>query len=257
MPRANRHLLNGRTYHVTHRCHDRRFLLKFVRDRDAYRAWLRSGRDRFNVRVLSYCITSNHVHLLVRARETKDLSGLMQFVEGASAQAYNVRKRRRGAFWSDRYHATMIEDGSHLWRCLTYIDLNMVRAGVVDHPREWAWTGWQELMGERRRNCVVDTQELVSLVDAGDIERFRIAYAEAIALCLKQGGMVREPEWSESVAIGSGPYIEAIRKELTADYSRRSLETEESAKGGLVLREKPEVAYGAEEGLEKDAMVSF
>jgi len=41
---------------------------------------------------------------------------------------------RKGAFWEDRYHATAVEKERHLIRCMIYIDLNMVRAGVVDHP---------------------------------------------------------------------------------------------------------------------------
>jgi hypothetical protein len=45
------------------------------------------------------------------------------------------------AFWEDRYHATAIEAGNHLRRCLVHIDLNMVRAGVVKHPSEWAHSG--------------------------------------------------------------------------------------------------------------------
>jgi len=50
------------------------------------------------------------------------------------AQESNERKGRKGAYWEDRYHATAIETGEHLLRCLVYVDLNMVRAGVVKHP---------------------------------------------------------------------------------------------------------------------------
>ena len=46
MPNASRYLEPGYTYHLTHRCHDRRFLLKFGRDRDLYRHWLREGARR-------------------------------------------------------------------------------------------------------------------------------------------------------------------------------------------------------------------
>jgi hypothetical protein len=48
-----------------------------------------------------------------------------------------VGKARRGAFWQDRYHATAVQTGEHLARCLVYVDLNMVRAGVVEHPALW------------------------------------------------------------------------------------------------------------------------
>jgi putative transposase len=50
---------------------------------------------------------------------------------GRTGQQYNQRKNRKGAFGEDRYHATAIEAGEHLLRCIVYVDLNMVRAGVV------------------------------------------------------------------------------------------------------------------------------
>jgi hypothetical protein len=62
----------------------------------------------------------------------------MQLIAGRTAQEYNQRKGRQGAFWEDRYHATAIKVDEHLHRCLVYIDLNMVRAGVVKHLAEWA-----------------------------------------------------------------------------------------------------------------------
>jgi len=68
----------------------------------------------------------------------------------------NLRKKWHGAFWNERYHATMIDGGDYLWTCLKYIDLNMVRAGVVSHPREWNWTGYEELVGERKRYRLID-----------------------------------------------------------------------------------------------------
>ena len=133
MPRANRYLLPGQIAHITHRCHNREFLLRFDRDRRVYRWWLWQALNRYRVSLLAYAITSNHVHLLVRAMESKQLSACIQLVHGRVAQPYLRRKGRSGAFWSDRFHVTMIESGAHLWRCLTYIELNMVRAGVVDN----------------------------------------------------------------------------------------------------------------------------
>ena len=61
----------------------------------------------------------------------------MQTVQGRLAGAYNRRKKRQGAYWSDRYHCTMIDSGAHLLACLRSIDLNMVRARAVKHLREW------------------------------------------------------------------------------------------------------------------------
>jgi len=57
----------------------------------------------------------------------------MKLVAGRTVQEYNQRKARKGAYWEDRYHATAVESGEHLARCMVYIDTNMVRAGVVSH----------------------------------------------------------------------------------------------------------------------------
>ena len=119
---------------MTHRCHNRSFLFRFARDREEYRRRLRPSLEPFGVELLTYSITSNHTHLLVYAEATESLSGLMQKLEGEFAEYYNIRKRRSGAFWSGRYHATMVEGGKHLWNCMKYVDLNMVRAGVVWIP---------------------------------------------------------------------------------------------------------------------------
>ena len=72
------------------------------------------------------------------------ISNSIQLIAGRSAQQYNRRKARHGAFWEDRYHATAVEVDEHLHRCLVYIDFNMVRAGVVTHPSHWAHSGYRE-----------------------------------------------------------------------------------------------------------------
>jgi putative transposase len=250
MPRANRHILAGHTYHITHRCHDRAFLLKFARDRQAYRDLLGEGVRSGGVSLLNYCLTSNHVHLLLRAERMEALARLIQRVAGEVAQAYNQRKRRTGAFWSDRYHATMIENGEHLWRCMRYIDLNMVRAGVVGHPSEWDWTGWGELMGERRRNRLLDLDALLLALEADTLEHFRRQYAAGVAEALAGRQLEREPWWSEAVAVGSEAYTAAVEKELLGDYTRRRLEKKAGPEGVMILREVGE-SYGFENSLEK------
>lgn len=98
MPRANRYIVPGQIYHITHRCHDRAFLLKFGIDRDGYRAWLREGLRRHRVSLLNYCITSNHVHLILHSESAEEVARLMQLVEGCVAQDYNLRKGRSGAW---------------------------------------------------------------------------------------------------------------------------------------------------------------
>ena len=210
MPRANRYYSPGQIYHLTHRCHNQAYLLGFVQDRDAYRMKLFEGLRQFRVSLLSYCITSNHVHLLVSAKSTRQVSNFMQKVEGEFAQIYNRRKHRSGAYWGERYHATMIEEGRHLWACLEYIDLNMVRAGVVNHPSDWKWTAWHELMGLRKRYRLMDMDRLLELIGPMEPERFREDYESKIEEKMNRGPLERDRKWTESIAVGSRAFVDRI-----------------------------------------------
>ena len=77
MPRASTYLMEGFTCHLTHRCHDRQFLLRFAQEREAYREWLREGVRRYGVSVYGYWITHNHVHVVARADNCEGVSALM------------------------------------------------------------------------------------------------------------------------------------------------------------------------------------
>src|SRR5437016_3126323 len=99
MARANRLRGDGGILHLTHRCHNRAFLLKFACDRDAYRAKVREHVRQLDVAALDYCVTSNHMHLLVDAPERLEVSAFMRKIASEFARAYNQRKHRANAFW--------------------------------------------------------------------------------------------------------------------------------------------------------------
>lgn len=214
MPRANRYILPGYLYHITHRCHNRSFLLKFAQDRNYYRSRLREAAIRFQVSILGYCLTCNHVHLILSSHVLDSISRFMQMVEGLSAQHYNRRKGRKGAFWEDRYFCTMIQSGRNLWNCLGYIDLNMVRAGVVKHPGEWDWSGYNEFMRLRERYRILDMAILFQMLGFSDGEKARAYYREDIARHLSIGTLERQAVWTESLAVGDRAFVGEMKKRI-------------------------------------------
>ena len=177
---------------------------------------------RFKVDVLNYTITSNHIHLLFWVRKGTELSRAMQFVQGEFGQYYNKRKSREGAFWRDRYHSTLIESGEHLARCLFYIDLNMVRAGVVAHPAEWAHGGHRELAGTRQRYRLINLSRLIKCLghEDGDVEAFHRWYTDTLTDKLAAGRQVREPYWSQAFAVGERMWLEDIYKQFNFKRKR-------------------------------------
>ncbi len=250
MPRANRYILPGYCYHLTHRCHNRSFLFRFAKDRTEYQRRLRHSVQDFDVSLLTYCITSNHTHLLLRATEPETVSRFMQRLEGEFAEYYNHRKKRSGAFWEGRYGCTMVDCGDYVWNCMKYIDLNMVRAGVVHHPREWRWCGYQELIGQRQRYRLLDLDQVVSQCGGGRLESFRRSYEAAISEAIDRRHLHREAWWTESIAVGRESSVRDIEQQTVR---RVELTVEESAPSQWTVRETE--GYNAFSAAKNDSKV--
>jgi len=240
MPRANRYILPGHVCHLTHRCHNQSFLLRFVRDRRAYRERLRIAAKNDKVRLLNDCITSNHVHLLLEADCVEQVSSLMQSIEGEFAEYYNRRKKRSGAFWQGRYWCTMVDNDRYLWDCMKYIDLNMIRAGVVTHPSEWEWCGYREIMGERKRYCLLDEDAILRRHGNAAMSGFRENYRHEIEKAIASRDLARNPIWTQSIAVGSQSFVKEIESQT---QNRRELIVESDPSNCWLVKEA-EVAYG-------------
>ncbi len=234
MARASRHIIPGQVWHLTHRCHEKKWLLRFAKDRRRWLYWLYQARKRYGLTVLNYVVTCNHIHLLVKDNGHGEIWRSMQLVAGRTAQEYNNRKGRRGAFWEDRYHSTAVETDAHLHRCITYIDLNMVRARAVGHPEEWVHGGYAEMLNPRKRYTYVDEQSLFSLLGMSSLRELQFAREKWVGQSIRKGDLSRKPEWSESVAVGGESYIRSLLPFVQhSNPGRKCVNTE----GAYALRE--------------------
>ena len=150
MSRAHRYFLPNHVWHITHRRHTKYFLLKFVRDQRRWLYWLHEVGSRFGLCVLDYTVTSNHIHLLVRDQGRGEIPRGMQLGRRENCARIQPTHESQRAFQKDRYHATVVDKGEYLAHCITYIDLNMVRAGAMSHPSAWPDGGYQEIQLPQR-----------------------------------------------------------------------------------------------------------
>lgn len=214
MSRANRTYVAGHYWHITHRCHQKEFLLRFSEERRRWLYWLYQARRRYGFCVLNYIVTRNHIHLLIRDVGTDEIAKSMQLIAGRLAQEFNNRKSRRGAFWQDRYHATAVESGSHLLRCMLYIDLNMVRAGEVSHPADWPHSGYNEIMNPKTRGRRINYGCLLDSLGFKTMPELQTSYRRWVDSRLDSGIQAREPVWTESIAVGGFEFTGTMQKEL-------------------------------------------
>jgi len=230
MARAKRHFLPGYVWHITHRCHKREFLLNLVKDRQCWLDWLFQAKKRYGLHVLNYIVTSNHIHLLILDKEGRDvIPNSLKLVAGRVAQEYNSRKNRKGAYWEDRYHATAIQTDEHLVKCIAYIDLNIVRAGVVSHPSEWLHSGYNEIQNPKKRYGIIDFASLMKLLKIDNHERLKEAHYKWIEEELTGNNNQRDSKWTESIGVGNKLFLKIIKEILGIRAGGRSIvKTEDS-----------------------------
>ena len=148
VPRRARIVISNYPHHIVQRGHDKQAVFRGDGDRYCYTNDLRTGKIRFGCRIYAYCLMNNHVHLVVNpGEETESLGKLMKWVSGNHAMRVNHTSGRRGALWEGRYHSSIIATDRYLLACCRYVELNPVRAGIVDRPGKFRWSSYRRRAG--------------------------------------------------------------------------------------------------------------
>ena len=199
---------------LTARCHNREYLL----GQESYRTMMVDAlfayQDRYQVPVLNYTVTCNHIHLRVLCPDDATaIPGMMRSLSSKVAASYNKQSGRQGSFWERRYHATAVESGEHLLRCSLYLDTNMVRAGVVKHPLEWKHCGYHEIVKPKPRSKIVNVSAFVRLVGMSDESAFLRVYSDRLENLMATGELCREAVWATGLAVGSREFVDRVRRQ--------------------------------------------
>jgi REP element-mobilizing transposase RayT len=190
MPRKARMLVEGEAavYHVISRTALDGFVIQDF-EKDFLLNLIREMSEVYFAEVLGFCLMGTHFHLVVkfhpeseytdeeiRARFGKyyqndskrvlmknqipafrdKLESLSEFVKEIKqrfSQFYNKRHKRKGFFWSDRYKSVLVEEGETLINLLAYVDLNPVRAGMVERPDDYRWNSLGYHLHSGNKNC--------------------------------------------------------------------------------------------------------
>ena len=90
----------------------------------------------------AYILMTNHVHLLVSPAKVDGLGKMMQMLGRYYVQYFNHNYQRTGTLWEGRYRASLISSEQYLFTCMRYIELNSLRAGMVEDPSEYPWSSY-------------------------------------------------------------------------------------------------------------------
>jgi putative transposase len=143
MARKKRELPAGYVYHVGNRGSRKGPLFDRPADFDGFVELVKLARNLNAVRIVSYCLMSNHWHFLLWPMEDDAISGFMHWLTGQ----HGLLRRREtntvgeGAVYQSRFWAVPMLDHLHLLAAWRYIERNPVEASLVERAEEWRWSG--------------------------------------------------------------------------------------------------------------------
>lgn len=146
----------GAVYHVTSRGNAKQKIFEDDKDRELFLSLIGHVVERYGWLCHAYCLMNNHYHLLIET-PLPNLSRGMRQLNGLYTQRYNKRHTRVGHLFQGRFKSVLVEKEAHLLELCRYIDLNPLRAKIVDHPFKWQWSSYGATVGRVPRPLFLTT----------------------------------------------------------------------------------------------------
>ncbi|MFA5524102.1 MAG: transposase [Tissierellales bacterium] len=142
MARKPRIEYQGCLYHVMTRGNNGEFVFANTEEKQMYLDLIRKYKEKYSFKLYAYCILDNHVHILIEQEDTS-LSKIMQGIQQSYTQRYNIKYKRTGHVFQQRYKAEICDKDQYLFQLIKYIHNNPVKAGL-EGGLNYRWSSHKE-----------------------------------------------------------------------------------------------------------------
>jgi putative transposase len=211
MARLPRLIIPNQPHHLIQRGNDRQDIFRDQEDFQHFLQWLREGARQFGVAIHAYVLMSNHFHLLATPQDEQGLSRMMQWLGRYYVPYFNHKYGRTGTLWQGRYRATIIDSEPYFLACSSYIELNPVRAGMVNAPEAYPWSSYLHHVGLKSDPLITD-HKLYWALGNTPFER-ELAYRALVAQGLGERALAEiRHATMKGWALGRMEFIEGLEK---------------------------------------------
>ncbi len=162
--------------HVIQRGNNRQVCFADEQDLEAYAGWLKGYSKKYQVDIHAWVLMTNHVHLLCTPRGQNAVSHMMQSLGRHYVRYFNFSYKRTGTLWEGRFKSCLVQEETYLIQLYRYIELNPVRAGMVEQPSDYVWSSYPiNALGKVSELC---TPHAVYLALGKDANERQASYRE-------------------------------------------------------------------------------
>jgi putative transposase len=158
MPRLPRIDLGDQIYHVINRANARLPIFFEEADYLMFEKILIEAKERYDMRILAYCLMPNHFHLVLYPRQEKDLQKFMQWVTLTHTQRWHEKNKTVGTghLYQGRYKSFLVQGGNYLLAVIRYVERNPLRANLVRKAENWNFSSlYQKLNNSDIKNTLL------------------------------------------------------------------------------------------------------
>ena len=159
MPRTNRVDIANTPYHVINRANARMQIFDNDKDYKLFEDVLEEAKEKFDMRILSYCIMPNHWHLSLYPKKDGDIQLFMRWLSMTHTQRWHSQHKTTGSghLYQGRYKSFLVEEDKYLIQVLKYIERNPLRAELVNKAQDWKWSSlWRREQGTDKQKKLLD-----------------------------------------------------------------------------------------------------
>ncbi len=213
MPRKPRFYVPGMPVHLVQRGNNRQAIFFDVEDYQAYLGWLKEAAEKYSCQIHAYILMTNHVHLLVTPEQSDGISKMMQYIGRYYVPYINHTYCRSGTLWEGRYKASLIDEDSYLLTCMRYIEMNPVRANMVDHSADYTWSSYHA-NAEGKDDGLIMQHDLYLALGKNNEERHE-HYLKLFKTHLDEGLMTGiRAAWHSGTPLGNNRFREEVEQVL-------------------------------------------
>ncbi|WP_428353146.1 transposase [Methyloprofundus sp.] len=211
MARLPRYFVKGQAQHIIQRGNNRELIFVHDDDYQFYLECLQIAMEKNKLLIHAYVLMTNHVHILASPETETSISKTLQSVGRRYVQYFNFTYKRTGTLWEGRYKATVIDSEQYLLTCMRYIELNPVRAGMVEQPGEYPWSSYAA-NAEGNDNKLIKSHEVYRRIGANEVER-TLAYRQIFRSAIGKADLdaLREAT-NKGWVLGSDRFREEIER---------------------------------------------
>ena len=214
MPRRSRFVIPRVPHHVTQRGNHRENVFFGPGDREFYLWLLNVYARKYGVEIYAYCLMTNHVHLVVVPSNARTMHRALRAVHSQHAQRVNRMAGRSGHLWQGRYFSSPL-DANYFLNAVRYVELNPVRAGLVENAEDYEWSSAPAHCGRRHDNFLASVEGSPSLAGIRNWSGWLADGLSAESLeTLRQHG-------SRNLPCGSPEFVMALEQATGGNLSRR------------------------------------